>query len=117
MSEKRKITLEEIESFKNDRTVSPDPRMYEQDEPYGDPKPDAPVESILEKETVELLAPMRERAIYGEGSRQKSSDRKRKIMNRLEGGMSCPYRRKGAKSDVQGIKDIQVKGGKFIGCK
>jgi len=33
------------------------------------------------------------------------------------GGMSCPYRRKGAKSNIQGVKDIQLKGGKFIGCK
>jgi hypothetical protein len=33
------------------------------------------------------------------------------------GGMSCPYRRKGAKSSIQGVKDIQLKGGKFIGCK
>jgi len=33
------------------------------------------------------------------------------------GGMSCPYRKKGAKSNIQGVKDIQVKGGKFIGCK
>ena len=34
-----------------------------------------------------------------------------------KGGMSCPYRRKGAKSSIQGVKDIQLKGGKFIGCK
>ena len=36
---------------------------------------------------------------------------------RQAGGMSCPYRRKGAKSSIQGVKDIQLKGGKFIGCK
>ena len=29
----------------------------------------------------------------------------------------CPYRENGAKSDIQGIKDIQVKGKKFIGVK
>jgi len=29
----------------------------------------------------------------------------------------CPYREMGAKSDIQGIKDIQVKGKKFTGLK
>ena len=29
----------------------------------------------------------------------------------------CPYRENGAKSDIQGIKDIQIKGKKFIGVK
>ena len=29
----------------------------------------------------------------------------------------CPHREAGAKSDIQGIKDIQVKGQKFIGVK
>ena len=66
------------ESFQNDRTVSPDPRMFEQ-----------------EDQTISYEIP--------EG--------------RQAGGMSCPYRRKGAKSNIQGVKDIQVKGGKFIGCK
>jgi hypothetical protein len=32
-----------------------------------------------------------------------------------EGG--CIYRRNGAKSDIQGIKDIQKSGKKFIGLK
>lgn len=32
-----------------------------------------------------------------------------------EGG--CIYRRNGAKSDIQGIKDIQKSGKKFIGVK
>lgn len=63
-------------------------KMYQEDE-----MPDAPVESILEQETIEYIG------------------------GRKEGGMSCPFRRKGAKSNVQGIKDIQLKGGKFIGCK
>ena len=34
----------------------------------------------------------------------------------LKGG-GCPYREMGAKSDIQGIKDIQVKGKKFTGVK
>ena len=29
----------------------------------------------------------------------------------------CPHRENGAKSDIKGIKDIQVKGKKFIGVK
>ena len=29
----------------------------------------------------------------------------------------CPYREMGAKSDIQGVKDIQVKGKKFTGLK
>ena len=29
----------------------------------------------------------------------------------------CPFRENGAKSDIQGIKDIQVKGKKFTGTK
>ena len=29
----------------------------------------------------------------------------------------CPYRENGAKSDIQGIKDIQLKGKKFTGVK
>ena len=29
----------------------------------------------------------------------------------------CPYRRKGAKSDIQGVKDIQTTGKKFTGVK
>jgi len=35
---------------------------------------------------------------------------------RMKNG-GCPYRENGAKSDIQGIKDIQVKGKKFIGVK
>ena len=34
----------------------------------------------------------------------------------LKGG-GCPYRENGAKSDIQGVKDIQVKGKKFTGVK
>jgi len=34
-----------------------------------------------------------------------------------EGGMGCPHRRAGAKSPIQGIKDIQQSGKKFIGLK
>ena len=56
--------------------------------------PDKPISSILEEESI------------------------RYIQGKKDGGMNgCPYRRKGAKSNIQGIKDIQVKGGKFIGCK
>ena len=29
----------------------------------------------------------------------------------------CPYREMGAKSDIQGVKDIQIKGKKFTGLK
>ena len=73
-------------------------KMYEDDELIYDetpetPLPDAPVESILEEETIEYIG------------------------GKKGGGMSCPHRRKGAKSDIQGVKDIQLKGGKFIGCK
>jgi hypothetical protein len=32
----------------------------------------------------------------------------------LKGG-GCPHREVGAKSDIQGVKDIQVKGKKFTG--
>ncbi len=31
--------------------------------------------------------------------------------------LGCPHRQNGVKSDIQGIKDIQVKGKKFIGLK
>jgi|GEM_PF-1414487 len=34
-----------------------------------------------------------------------------------DGGMGCPHRRKGAKSSIQGIKDIQTSGKKFIGVR
>lgn len=64
------------------------------EEMYADELPEAPVESILEEESI------------------------RYIKGKKDGGMNgCPYRRKGAKSGIQGIKDIQVQGGKFIGCK
>ena len=63
-------------------------QMYREEE-----MPDAPVESILEEETIEYIG------------------------GKKVGGMSCPHRRKGAKSGIQGVKDIQLKGGKFIGCK
>tara|TARA_A100000171_G_scaffold9946_1_gene7510 strand:- start:1659 stop:1835 length:177 start_codon:yes stop_codon:yes gene_type:complete len=33
------------------------------------------------------------------------------------GGMGCPHREMGAKSDIQGVKDIQVKGKSFKGVK
>jgi hypothetical protein len=69
-----KETSEDIETYQNDRTISPDPRMFKQ----------LPEEQLLKYQA---------------------------------GGMSCPYRRKGAKSSIQGVKDIQLKGGKFIGCK
>jgi len=75
---KKSVMKKDIEIYQNDRTVQPDPRMFEQ-----------------EDQTISYEIP--------EG--------------RQGGGMSCPYRRKGAKSSIQGVKDIQLKGGKFIGCK
>ena len=33
------------------------------------------------------------------------------------GGIGCPFRENGVKSDIKGISDIQVKGKKFIGVK
>jgi hypothetical protein len=35
---------------------------------------------------------------------------------KLKGG-GCPYREPGAKSDIKGIKNIQVTGKKFIGLR
>ena len=33
------------------------------------------------------------------------------------GGMGCPHREMGVKSDIKGISDIQITGKKFIGVK
>jgi hypothetical protein len=33
------------------------------------------------------------------------------------GGMGCPHREMGAKSDIQGVKDIQLTGKSFKGVK
>lgn len=51
---------------------------------------DAPVKSILEKETVEYFG--------------------------LKKG-GCPHREPGVKSDIKGIKSIQSRGKKFIGVR
>lgn len=61
--------------------------------PKSGPNPqgiDAPVKSILEKQTVEYFG--------------------------LKKG-GCPHREKGVKSDIKGISSAQVSGKKFIGVR
>jgi hypothetical protein len=39
------------------------------------------------------------------------------VKKKVFGGMGCPHREMGVKSDIQGVKDIQVKGKSFKGVK
>ena len=41
--------------------------------------------------------------------------RSNQIVRRSLGGMGCPHREMGVKSNIKGIKDIQVKGKSFKG--
>ena len=41
----------------------------------------------------------------------------KETMGLKKGGIGCPFRENGVKSDIKGISDIQVKGKKFIGVK
>ena len=41
----------------------------------------------------------------------------KKLTGMKEGGMGCPHREMGVKSDIKGISDIQITGKKFIGVK
>ena len=41
----------------------------------------------------------------------------KETMGLKKGGIGCPFRENGVKSDIKGISDIQVKGKKFIGIK
>ena len=43
--------------------------------------------------------------------------KKYKDMSKFSTGGGCPFREVGAKSDIQGIKDIQTTGKKFIGVR
>tara|TARA_R110002049_G_scaffold113016_1_gene263009 strand:- start:1132 stop:1878 length:747 start_codon:yes stop_codon:yes gene_type:complete len=43
--------------------------------------------------------------------------RSNQIVRRNKGGMGCPHRERGVKSDIKGISPIQLKGKKFIGVK
>ena len=41
----------------------------------------------------------------------------KETMGYKKGGFGCPHRENGVRSDIKGIKDIQVTGKKFIGIK
>ena len=41
----------------------------------------------------------------------------KETMGLKKGGIGCPFRENGVKSDIKGISEIQVKGKKFIGVK
>ena len=41
----------------------------------------------------------------------------KETMGLKKGGIGCPFRENGVKSDIKGISNIQVKGKKFIGVK
>jgi hypothetical protein len=47
----------------------------------------------------------------------KKGDRYFSVKKKVFGGMGCPHREMGVKSDIQGVKDIQVKGKSFKGVK
>ena len=41
----------------------------------------------------------------------------KETMGLKKGGIGCPFRENGVKSDIKGISEIQIKGKKFIGVK
>ena len=109
-----RFTLAEMEGFENPSyplTKKQKTRIY------GDPEAKGQSSSKRSSGLLKNKKSAFEKEYYESGGLTKTVPPKRGPNPQGLKNGGCPYREMGAKSDIQGIKDIQVKGKKFTGVK
>lgn len=109
-----KFTLGEMQGFENPSyplTKKQKTRIY------GDPKAKGQSSSKRSSGLLKNKKSAFEKEYYESGGLTKTVPPKRGPNPQGLKNGGCPFRENGAKSDIQGVKDIQVKGQKFTGVK
>ena len=74
-------------------------------------------QAVADFESQEASAPYKMNFVAYNPKKEESGISTKETMGLKKGGIGCPFRENGVKSDIKGISDIQVKGKKFIGVK
>ena len=74
-------------------------------------------QAVAAFESQEASAPYKMNFVAYNPKKEETGISTKETMGLKKGGIGCPFRENGVKSDIKGISDIQVKGKKFIGVK
>ena len=74
-------------------------------------------QAVADFESQEASAPYKMNFVAYNPKKEETGISTKETMGLKKGGIGCPFRENGVKSDIKGISDIQVKGKKFIGIK
>ena len=74
-------------------------------------------QAVTDFESQEASAPYKMNFVAYNPKKEETGISTKETMGLKKGGIGCPFRENGVKSDIKGISDIQVKGKKFIGVK
>lgn len=74
-------------------------------------------QAVADFESQEASAPYKMNFVAYNPKKEATGISTKETMGLKKGGIGCPFRENGVKSDIKGISDIQVKGKKFIGVK
>ena len=74
-------------------------------------------QAVADFESQEASAPYKMNFVAYNPKKEETGISTKETMGLKKGGIGCPFRENGVKSDIKGISDIQVKGKKFIGVK
>ena len=74
-------------------------------------------QAVADFESQEASAPYKMNFVAYNPKKEETGISTKETMGLKIGGIGCPFRENGVKSDIKGISDIQVKGKKFIGVK
>ena len=74
-------------------------------------------QAVADFESQEASAPYKMNFVAYNPKKEETGISTKETMGLKIGGIGCPFRENGVKSDIKGISNIQVKGKKFIGVK
>ena len=74
-------------------------------------------QAVADFESQEASAPYKMNFVAYNPKKEETGISTKETMGLKKGGIGCPFRENGVKSDIKGISNIQVKGKKFIGVK
>ena len=74
-------------------------------------------QAVADFDSQEASAPYKMNFVAYNPKKEETGISTKETMGLKKGGIGCPFRENGVKSDIKGISDIQVKGKKFIGVK
>jgi len=74
-------------------------------------------QAVADFDSQEASAPYKMNFVAYNPKKEETGISTKETMGLKKGGIGCPFRENGVKSDIKGISNIQVKGKKFIGVK